>query len=556
MIFDKARGHVLTGLSIHRPAFVVCLTGWALFLGSCENFSMPGGSEDRIRVSGRVLMATGEPPAVGHVRVGPTRLFGIETRETVEIGDDGTFQLTGHRDGIHQLVVSAPHHHDVSIPLVLGDDAEAVEIEITLRSKKPSELEDVWIQGNNLDVAMEPRPDGTWATRIPEPKDKVSYRIRIGGLRGQAIDGTQSDEFELRPQGGYTTVVHATDGPLQIVFDPNLLPRPGSEDLPRLVSQDTALTQAFALKELMNDAAKAWKQLMKNGEEVDWNEVYATAQGEIFEVLDDNGSSASQGYTAAQAILLPFSVTTPEQRSKALEHLEPGSPFWTLIGASLRRFDPDENLQLLDQLRQHDDSTVRAMALATLIQGAKNAEDHDRWQQLYSELEQLDKKKTALLDNLLTSLDPNPKVAIGQPVPDFDLVLFESTFKGSKTVSKADLLGSVYLIDFWGTWCAPCVVEIPNIRKVWDQYRDQGFQVLSVAVEESPDLIESFRRDKYPMPWLHHYVDRAGSKELREAFAVASYPRPILVSAEGIVLATDGLREEGLMNEVAKALDG
>ena len=149
--------------------------------------------------------------------------------------------------------------------------------------------------------------------------------------------------------------------------------------------------------------------------------------------------------------------------------------------------------------------------------------------------------------------EDGPAIAAGKPLPDFELGLLNGPFNGRTTVSKSDLLGRVYLIEFWGTWCGPCIAEIPKIHEVWDKYKGQGFQVLSLAVDSSPLKVLKYINDEGSMPWLHHYVEDGFQSELLETFEVSRYPRLILVGADGNIVTTEGLRDE-LMDTVGKAL--
>ena len=107
--------------------------------------------------------------------------------------------------------------------------------------------------------------------------------------------------------------------------------------------------------------------------------------------------------------------------------------------------------------------------------------------------------------------------------------------------TDASLKGKVYLIDFWATWCAPCIAEFPSLTKLYEQYRRRGFEVLSYSVDANREVVSTFRKDRFRMPWLH-----AIDPELREQqspmakdFEVLSLPRPLLVDATGTIVAVD-----------------
>jgi peroxiredoxin len=71
------------------------------------------------------------------------------------------------------------------------------------------------------------------------------------------------------------------------------------------------------------------------------------------------------------------------------------------------------------------------------------------------------------------------KDAVGQPTPEFSL-----KDVNGQTVHPADYKGKVVLLDFWATWCGPCKIEIPWFMDFERQFKDQGFAVLGVSMDE------------------------------------------------------------------------
>src|SRR5262249_22133568 len=83
---------------------------------------------------------------------------------------------------------------------------------------------------------------------------------------------------------------------------------------------------------------------------------------------------------------------------------------------------------------------------------------------------------------------------LGKPAPEFSLTLLDGPGKIT-TLSKADLAGKVVLIDFWATWCGPCLMELPEIQKLIDRYADTRKGVIIVALSEDrqPDELSEIR---------------------------------------------------------------
>ena len=112
------------------------------------------------------------------------------------------------------------------------------------------------------------------------------------------------------------------------------------------------------------------------------------------------------------------------------------------------------------------------------------------------------------------------------------------------------------LLDFWGTWCRPCVAEMKTLHDTFARFKDRGFAIVSVSSNDPASSVRTFRAVQWPMPWAHVVLRDNGQEETLARFEVRSFPSPILIDARGVVLAIgDDLRGEALPRAVAAALD-
>ena len=96
----------------------------------------------------------------------------------------------------------------------------------------------------------------------------------------------------------------------------------------------------------------------------------------------------------------------------------------------------------------------------------------------------------------------------------------------------ADLRGKVVLIDFWATWCGPCRQSMPAVERLWQRFRADGLEVVSVNVEGERERARAFAAGFHPPLTFPLYVDdgRAGS-----AFHVDAIPQLVLLDREGVI---------------------
>ena len=125
-----------------------------------------------------------------------------------------------------------------------------------------------------------------------------------------------------------------------------------------------------------------------------------------------------------------------------------------------------------------------------------------------------------------------------------------------KMFDLKELRGKVVLIDFWATWCAPCVAEMPNVKSVHDRYHEEGFEVVGISLDTSREALLQFLKAK-EIPWPQLFFDDPGAQgwknPLAQKYGINSIPATILVDRSGKVAAFD-VRGEALAPTVARLL--
>ena len=146
-------------------------------------------------------------------------------------------------------------------------------------------------------------------------------------------------------------------------------------------------------------------------------------------------------------------------------------------------------------------------------------------------LEQERSERKGQLPNQAQPSLGNPKVDLmGKPAPIFKV----KDLKG-KELSLEKYRGQVVLLDFWATWCGPCIAELPNVQKTYSKYKDKKFQIIGISLDRSITALDTFLK-KNSLPWKHYWDDEG---KISNQYQVNAIPSMFLIDGKGVIRTTD-----------------
>jgi len=143
--------------------------------------------------------------------------------------------------------------------------------------------------------------------------------------------------------------------------------------------------------------------------------------------------------------------------------------------------------------------------------------------------------------------------AIGKP---FDLS-FTDAIKGD-TVSIKDLKGKVVVIDFWATWCGPCVGEMPKMKELYAKYKPEGVEFIGVSLDQPGDGLDKLKSfvEEEKISWPQYYMGKGWESEFSQSWGISGIPTVFIVDANGNLYSTEARGQlERLIPELLKKRD-
>jgi thiol-disulfide isomerase/thioredoxin len=133
----------------------------------------------------------------------------------------------------------------------------------------------------------------------------------------------------------------------------------------------------------------------------------------------------------------------------------------------------------------------------------------------------------------------------GYAAPGFSFTDFDG-----KTQTLSGLRGKVVLLDFWGTWCGPCVGAMPELVRLYTKYHARGFEILGIEAKDTKDTVTAFI-SAHQMPWPQTLEKE--TDPITTLYRVSGWPTAFLVGPDGKFLEANYLGEVKLAEQLAKA---
>jgi thiol-disulfide isomerase/thioredoxin len=146
-----------------------------------------------------------------------------------------------------------------------------------------------------------------------------------------------------------------------------------------------------------------------------------------------------------------------------------------------------------------------------------------------------------------------PDLRLGKKALEFTA----TTMDGKELTFPSDYKGKIVMLDFWATWCGPCIAEIPNMKTAYEAHHENGFEILGVSFDQAnmEEKVKTFL-DERELTWPQIYEGKFWETSLGKMHDVSGIPFVLLVDGDtGEILGTSReLRGEKLSDFIGEQL--
>ncbi len=153
-------------------------------------------------------------------------------------------------------------------------------------------------------------------------------------------------------------------------------------------------------------------------------------------------------------------------------------------------------------------------------------------------IERMVARKKTLGQEAEARLDDMLNLAVGKPAPEI-----EGVDMGGKPLKLSDHKGKVVVLVFWGTWCGPCMAQVPEERKLVERLKSQPFALLGVDCEPNKDTARAVMAREH-MTWPIWYDGAPGEGPIARRYHIRGYPSVFILDARGVIRSRGGVLAE------------
>ena len=253
--------------------------------------------------------------------------------------------------------------------------------------------------------------------------------------------------------------------------------------------------------------------------------------GKITDFVDayPSGDKANNDFSKLNKVVYPLMNLSVNLSLKVANKLVTDSLMIKSVNDSIKRLD-EKVVKIKEKFISDNSSSVAAIWLLSDMM-IRSQVSNELATALFSKMNKEKLVAIPFYTEVAKRVDAISATGAGKIVPD---ISSSNTYDG-KRFELASLKGKYVVLDFWGTWCGPCIAGMPAMKEYLDKYKTK-MEIVGVAQEsDNGDRWKKFLNDKPGYQW-HHVLSRANEDYILK-FGVAGFPTKIIVDPEGKIVA-------------------
>lgn len=272
---------------------------------------------------------------------------------------------------------------------------------------------------------------------------------------------------------------------------------------------------------------------------------------DFYRSYDVTGSEGSVKLRALDTRLREDYELQDSLKKSFMQHQAQGHPRLDSIAQSIDAVFKAAQTEKVAFVKDFIDQNPNSLATLSAVQSVRYDENPELFDKVASNLESaypnsdyVKQFKKQLVD-LKAKQQAQARTGIGAQAPEIAVQTPEG-----ETIKLSDFRGKVTLIDFWAAWCKPCRAENPNVVHLYNQYKDKGFEIFGVSLDQDKEKwIQAIKQDG--LTWKHGSELQFWQSSFVPAYNLDGIPMTYLLDENGVIIAK-GLRGQQLEEKLAE----
>ncbi|NQZ07579.1 MAG: redoxin domain-containing protein [Algicola sp.] len=541
-------------------------------LTACTQEPQLTEAESEHELAGHLFGANGKPMTFGQIRIAP--LLGKTPENTVvaEVGADGQFNIDFDTKQRYQLMFAGVGHLPSRLVVdYQGQKDLKIDVELDSLTYLAQPVNPAVMLFTGVVEGKEKAPshnlvandNGVFTATIDLPAGPIRYKLN-GFVEGRHwVSNPQAAEFSLGRWGNFHSVIEHQGGDWTLNVKPIELRSKLAENPVTLSGDWAEQQQVISVLVQYNRVLQQQRAAKVKAKSADFE--YQQGLSTLKQMREKYQQQPLKDVVLAMSTAI--SGQSEAIFEQAVSQIAPDSWVWSInrvsFASSLTASTPEDDsiersLAVFNQIKKlkthadgyldnNGDDDGKAKLLLTLADNHRNNGDNAGYLEYYKNLK--DNYSHVWYFEFYNQILEPTKLGKGVDAPAFKIAALEQP---SVMFEKSTFGGKVYLLDFWATWCTPCLKELPVLHETFEAFKDKGFEILSLSADTAANEVTTFRQGKWKMPWKHAFLNDGEHPMVKDYF-VFGYPAAFLIDENGKVLATgEKVRGDKLQKTLAE----